>query len=302
MANFKNEFSWSKSRAEMFDTCRRKYYLNYYGSWNGWLDYADPEVREIYIMKKLSSIPMWIGSCVHEMAEWVIEQLNYDMPVGLEKTASLLREKMLRDWEDSRSGAYRQRPSKILGLGEHYYKERLSITAFEDSYEIAEKCLYNLFNKSIYQDVLHDQQIKIVMSESFEHFYLDGTKIWVVPDLVISKNGEITIVDWKTGQNFDGGTAEVQLGIYALYGTRKWDCAPESITVHEANLRHGESAVKQISKKDMEWVTRYILNSVTMMRVVLDDPDKNIASIENFPKRDDQGLCRYCNFRRACER
>ena len=30
------EFSWSLSRHGTFETCRRQYYWNYYGSWQGW--------------------------------------------------------------------------------------------------------------------------------------------------------------------------------------------------------------------------------------------------------------------------
>ena len=31
MTEIRNEFSWSKSRHENFQTCPRQYYLNYYG-------------------------------------------------------------------------------------------------------------------------------------------------------------------------------------------------------------------------------------------------------------------------------
>ena len=36
MADLQNEFSWSKSRHEKFDECRRAYFYTYYGSWGGW--------------------------------------------------------------------------------------------------------------------------------------------------------------------------------------------------------------------------------------------------------------------------
>ena len=53
---FLNEFSWSKSRAETFQTCLRKYYWHYYASWGGWEYGADHHTRELYVMKNLSSI------------------------------------------------------------------------------------------------------------------------------------------------------------------------------------------------------------------------------------------------------
>jgi hypothetical protein len=32
MTEIRNEFSWSKSRDEIFQTCPRQYYFNYYGT------------------------------------------------------------------------------------------------------------------------------------------------------------------------------------------------------------------------------------------------------------------------------
>src|SRR6185295_1527277 len=53
-------FSWSVSRHDSFQSCRRRYFLSYYAS----LD--DPEVRRL---KRLSALPMWVGSVVPETIE-----------------------------------------------------------------------------------------------------------------------------------------------------------------------------------------------------------------------------------------
>ena len=66
MADLQNEFSWSKSRHEKFQECRRAYYLAYYGSWGGWQAAHGSTVREIYVLKKLSSRWQWAGSLVHD--------------------------------------------------------------------------------------------------------------------------------------------------------------------------------------------------------------------------------------------
>ena len=36
MGDIRNAFSWSFTRHRTFQDCRRAYYLNYYGYWNGW--------------------------------------------------------------------------------------------------------------------------------------------------------------------------------------------------------------------------------------------------------------------------
>ena len=51
MTELKNEFSWSKTRDEIFRTCPRQYWFAYYGYWNGWHENASERTRKIYILK-----------------------------------------------------------------------------------------------------------------------------------------------------------------------------------------------------------------------------------------------------------
>src|SRR2546422_620828 len=47
MAELKNEFSWSRSRDNAFQECKRKYFYHYYGAWGGWDAAAPQEVRRL---------------------------------------------------------------------------------------------------------------------------------------------------------------------------------------------------------------------------------------------------------------
>ena len=53
-------FSWSASRHDTFASCRRRYYYSYY---------ASLEDEEIHGLKKLSALPLWAGSVVHDTIE-----------------------------------------------------------------------------------------------------------------------------------------------------------------------------------------------------------------------------------------
>jgi len=66
MTELKNEFSWSKTRDEVFKTCLRQYWFAYYGYWNGWLENAPERTRQIYVLKNLKNRHMWAGEKVHE--------------------------------------------------------------------------------------------------------------------------------------------------------------------------------------------------------------------------------------------
>jgi putative transposase len=69
MAELKNEFSWSKTRDEVFKTCPRQYWFAYYGYWNGWLDKVQERTRQIYILKNLKN---------RQIVGWSMgETLNY---------------------------------------------------------------------------------------------------------------------------------------------------------------------------------------------------------------------------------
>src|SRR2546422_8109239 len=64
-----NEFSWSRSRDNTFQDCRRKYFYHYYGSWGGWDAAAPDDVRRLYVLKQLASRQMWAGRGVHDAVE-----------------------------------------------------------------------------------------------------------------------------------------------------------------------------------------------------------------------------------------
>ena len=65
-------FSWSASRHDTFASCKRRYYYSYYAS----LD--DPEIHRL---KKLSALPLWAGSVVHDTIEAFL-RANDRLPVA----------------------------------------------------------------------------------------------------------------------------------------------------------------------------------------------------------------------------
>ena len=87
-------FSWSASRHDTFASCKRRYYYSYYAS----LD--DPE---IYRLKKLSALPLWAGSVVHDTIEAFL-RANDRLPSPEDQEAlirSVVHSGMLNDWRAS---------------------------------------------------------------------------------------------------------------------------------------------------------------------------------------------------------
>ncbi len=90
-------FSWSASRHDTFATCRRRYYYSYYAA----LD--DPEIHRL---KKLSALPLWAGSVVHDTIEAFLRA--NDRVLSPEDQEALIRSVvhsgMVTDWRASEAG------------------------------------------------------------------------------------------------------------------------------------------------------------------------------------------------------
>ena len=72
--------------------------------------------------------------------------------------------------------------------------------------------------------------------------------------------------------------------------------------IHQSNLRLGQYEQKQMSSENTTWVVEQIVKSAARMQDYLVDPQKNLAREIDFPLNEDTYYCRYCNFRKACDR
>ena len=84
MAPFENTFQWSYSRQRTFEACKRQYYFQYYGRWNGWLEDAPAETRQTYLLSKMTNIPMLVGQLVHQGIAELLASLRGNRPLTLE--------------------------------------------------------------------------------------------------------------------------------------------------------------------------------------------------------------------------
>jgi len=253
-------------------------------------------------MKNLSSIKLWIGTSVHDVAEWVMKELRRGKILSEKDAVQKLSRDMQRQWETSASGRYRNRPNKLLGLQEHYYGEEVTEDALIEAISTAEICLRNLYAHPIYNDLIGDNPIKIIEIEELADTSVNGIKMWVKIDMAIKDGDQIKIIDWKTGKNTDGNRVDLQLTVYAIYGSKKWGVSPENIITGHVNLRSGEYREMQMTRRMMEKVLEYIQSSANHMQILLADPEENIARISDFPMNTNLTQCRYCNFKRACGR
>jgi hypothetical protein len=302
-SELQNEFSWSKSRDGVFNACLRAYYYHYYGSWNGWRHDAPSDVRELYVMKNLQSLSTWRGSVVHDVVKSVVESLREGRPLPVEQALLSARERMRGDFDDSRTGRYRNRPNRLCGLVEHYYSKAVEGDTLRETMMAAEGCIKRLYSTNSYSIMLQLGPIGILEVEKLQSTTLSGNKVWVSPDVILrGADGRLRIVDWKTNSSASGEGTRVQLAIYGIYAAQAYHAGADQLFGVEENLQLGEQRVFPLKEWVLDETRRYVEGSIREMRALLQDTERNIALLRDFPMTDDLAMCLDCRFRRACER
>ena len=295
-------FSWSKSRDGMFRECLRLYYYHYYRSLDGSRSSADPFARELYLMRHLTTRPMWVGTVVHSQARKIVSGARGELRVSPDEAVTQLRRRMGYDWQTSRSGRCRENPSRMLCLVDDYYGPSPEPDAFAVHYQYAASCVRTIFDTDAYQLLAGDPAVGFLEAEELHKLNVCGHTVWVVLDLAIRlADGRIVIVDWKTGG--DSPATRLQLAVYALYATQRWIVPPEQITTWEVRLGRGPQPIPYpIDADSLAWAEDTIRTSAEAMLSRLADRDQNLARESDFPMTDNLDLCSGCRFRRACAR
>ena len=303
-------FSWSASRHDSFASCRRRYYYSYYAAVD------DPEVRRL---KKLSALPLWAGSVVHDTIEAFLRS-NDTLPPVEEQEAlirSVVHSGMLSSWRESEAfepGAPgpAPEPRAAAGEAEDAPPPREPFRLFEHEYGVpvrdAEwqairdnvvRCLRNFHRLPLLAEVKATPTERWIFIEDIGAFDFEGTRVFSAPDFGYWTTADrLQLVDWKTGGN--GGDASLQLGGYALYALEVLGVDPARVDLLEVNLREGKVTSHPWDEVSLERVREHIRFSTRAMRAYLRDAARNLAEEPDFERAEDLRICRWCNFRAVC--
>jgi hypothetical protein len=308
MADLQNEFSWSKSRHDKFRECRRAYFNAYYGSWGGWSAPAGSTVRELYVLKKLSSRWQWSGSVVHDAIKLVLTRARASGDLWpLERVLEQTRLKARAQFGASRDKSYWRESSRIVGLTEHEYGEPVGDAEWKRLYEVViDGSLRAFYGSEVLAEIRRTPRERWLGVDELDHWFFEGTKIWVAVDFAYrDAEGRVHLLDWKTGK--ERGVDHTQVASYALYARQKWDVQPDGVVgglvylVHEDG-RPAERTSVAADEPALEACRELMRGSIAEMRGKLADREKNVARVEDFPQIEDRAHCRRCPFRRPCGR
>lgn len=299
------QFSWSKSRAEIFDKCRRLYYLDYYRSWGGWLPSAKPEVRETYRLKRVSNRYAWSGIAVHDHIARYLKRYRRQPESRLASDEALetLRQTMRQEFADSANNLAAS-GKKVLRLAEH--ENRLSVSAdqWAANWQRVETALRNLEISDLWQRILASDPQRWKPVDTLDSFELDDVKIWAAPDFagVIEPDGPLTLIDWKTGKPRDSD--RMQLSGYALFALEKWGVPLADQRGIIAYLNEPSGVFYEevtIDEAAVEYFKSTARGSIESMRQTLRNVATNQPKVEaQYPRTDDETQCKTCKYRRLC--
>jgi hypothetical protein len=314
-----NPFSWSASRHDTFATCRRRYYYAYYAA------NEDPEIKRL---KKLSALPLWAGSVVHETIEAVLKSRDA-LPSPEEQEAivkAAVHSDMRSAWRESEAGERGGEAGSLstphpipphVGGGERrgeagsaLYPFRL----FEHEYQVpveqedkrlavntVMRSLRNFFKSQTLREALAVGRERWLALEDLVSFQVGDVEVFLRMDLAFrAQDGRVVIVDWKTGRA-EGRFNEVQIAGYALYAAAQgWVGDPEEILTELNYLVVPRSRRRTVKRQQLDHARSFIARSARDMKALLLDPLANLARLEDFPMIDRPQVCRRCNFRRLC--
>jgi len=284
-----HEFSWSASRHDTFSTCRRRYFYSYY---------VAPEDPEVQRLKRLSALPMWAGSVVHETIETFLKS-NDSLPSEAVQEAigrEAVHTRMLSDWRESEAGGGRFR------LFEHEYAVPVEQEDKKIAVGIVLRSLRNFFRSETLREAFVAGRARWLTVEDLVSFEVGGATVLMRMDLAYrTPEGRVRIVDWKTGRS-EGRFNEVQVAGYALYATQAgWAASAEEIETELAYLAIPRSTRRSVDGRKLDAARRFIEKSVASMKSLLYDPAANLGRLEDFPMLVDRPrICRRCNFRKLC--
>jgi hypothetical protein len=309
---FQHEFSWSASRAAGFATCRRRYYFDYYLSWNGWNASAPQERRTAYLLKKMTRMPMLAGDLVHQAIQHWYAGREQGRVGTLENSTGWVTDQLRSKYKESRDGKWKMRPAKLCHLAEHHYGESCVDESGTEAADYGKRFLERMhgaltcfFESPELEGARKVEPQDTLACEEMSTFDLFGTKIYAVPDLAFRDgDGRVQILDWKTGSPREAD--RFQLAIYAFYAQDKWGAEPTEVVCKDVYLGRNEIVEQAYDGDQLDEVMGRIEASMSKMRALHFDADAGVGDVEDFPMTadDEEGLqeCRSCNYRELCAR
>lgn len=274
--SWKGRYGWSISSDRLWNSCRRAFFFRYVSNWQPPGEF--PPADQIKRLKDLTGLQLLEGRLVHEAIENAVQQHRLGRKILLEPMLSFYE----AQWR-----AFSESPAQNLTEGFN------GMTVSEEFLEFVladGKRQLERFVRIIWPQV---RDLEYLEHEEFENFYIDDLKVHVKVDLVTrSGDGTIVITDWKTGQEYTPDKDDIQLAVYGLWASSKFEVPLERVKLELAYLRTGRSIPVELRSDIIRDVTEAVLASSAEV-LAADD-------LEDFPTSPYPERCLSCPFASVC--
>ncbi len=287
---FTSILGWSVSRYDLFKTCKRQYFYNYYGK-------HDPDISRYKIneLKNMTTIPMEIGTIVHDVIKVLLNRLQ--------KTSKPIDKKPFFDF------AFRKTEEHCTGsksFCEVYYGDQDSINP-DELFEKVETLLKNFLSSDRLQWLMETAIISkddwLIEPSGYGETRIDDLKAYCKVDFLFPIDDKLYILDWKTGKP-NPKKHKIQLRGYAAWASYHYDLDIQKILPIVVHLfpEYSEETIT-INEFDYQEFAIAVKEETDEMYQICQDVENNIPlEKEAFPLTSNTRICNFCNFRELCNR
>jgi hypothetical protein len=287
-------FSWSVSRHHTFQTCKRAYYLTYYGA-RRVREANNKIISAVWWLKQVTGHRAWVGRVIHEAAARAIRAHVAGAPLHEDD----LMQQATALYDDGLRASRRQ---TRLGKQWVFIREMVYDEPWHPAYAEVKNLMRAFLTSAAYQRLLSlPPETVLEVDEAFQTFDFvtedDTVPVYAIPDVLYRGDNSIHIIDWKTGLP-ERDMADRQAHVYGVYAHTTYNIL--DIHAHIVTLSKPEAAYSM--RPSVEVGSALIATSIAMMMDHLEDSSYQTARIRNFPMTDDLSTCKTCPFKRVCWR
>jgi len=278
---------WSATRYDAFSLCKRMYFFNYYAKYD-----REVSIRTLTLHKKLVTIPLEIGSIVHEVIEKLLRRLKTT-------TEAIDRPRFLAVADEAIGRSLEGKQYEEL-----VYAEQTEV-GVDDLRPKVVACLDSLLESERFHWLVGEAAATsgewIIDPPGYGETRLGDLKMYAKVDVLFPLGDELYIFDWKTGKS-DAAKHRKQLLGYATWAAYHFEVPPERIRPAIAYLHpQYEEVQESFTLSDLEAFAVQVRAETAEMYEYCQDVKQNIPLDKSeFPQVNDERICSHCGYRGIC--
>jgi hypothetical protein len=302
-----NQPALSYSNVQVYDRCRRKWFLQYLR------DYVPKDIMfDIAIQRRLLPVTMLAGAIVDAVVKMAMRRYMKDRTWRADlKADARTALKYFVDYSklftlaiDNRQRWPERKPTWVCPVDMIYYDGEISSTQMASTMDTVDACLTNFIDFLRAEDLYDCDPEGWRIPESGDKpnpwFWSDGIPVYAGYDFAVVDGHDLRIIDWKAGRSERSEySARDQLIWYATFANDEWEFDLDRITLHAVWLQEDAKTTRASATADLtadmrrRWKSLYA-EQANAIAEVRSNP-KGYADL--FPECEDVMQCYNCQFK-----